>query len=307
MRVSPFQTFSSCFIFLFFGSFATAQDKKPVQTIFSSQKGPHGFLERWELVPETRKGTFIITPYKPMTITAGRWSNEPNLQPFSENPAYSATTPLAYNHYEAKYNISFKLKVFQGMLKHRADLWIAYSQKSHWQLYNTELSRPFRETNYEPEVILNFPLNFKLFGMDARMAGIAFNHQSNGRSLPYSRSWNRIIAHFGLEKGRWATLIRGWYRLADDEDENPAICDYIGRGDATVIFKPGKHSISLMASHSLRFGDKNHGMLQADWVFPVIGNMNGHVQAFHGYGETLIDYNHRQTGVGLGICLVNWL
>jgi phospholipase A1 len=43
---------------------------------------------------------------------------------------------------------------------------VAYTQKSHWQIYNNNLSRPFRD---EPELILNFPVKFNLFGFKARM------------------------------------------------------------------------------------------------------------------------------------------
>ncbi len=192
----------------------------------------------------------------------------------------------------------------QGIFWKRGDFWIAYTQRSHWQIYNQVLSRPFRETNYEPEVILNFPTNFNFFGLKSSMAGVAFTHQSNGRAVPLSRSWNRIIGHIGFEKNHWSVILRGWHRLKDEEDENPAISDYLGRGDAQVIYFLKRNIFSLRGIHSLRLENNNHGQIQFDWSFPVTKNLKGHFQFIEGYGETLIDYNHRQTIMGLGISLV---
>ncbi len=263
--------------------------------------------DRWELDSATRRGTFLITPYKPMFITAGRWSNNPNEQPYSENPAYSYPIKIDLSNYEAKYQISLKVKTLQGIFGGHGDLWIGYTQKSHWQIYNAKYSRPFRETNYEPELILNFPVNFPVLGLRTRMLGISFTHQSNGRAIPLSRSWNRVILHAGFERGKWVVLLRPWWHIRDADDENPAITSYIGRGDALVIYKTKKHVLSLLGSHSLRWGAENRGQLQFDWAFPVWGNLRGNLQVLTGYGETLIDYNHNQTTIGLGVILVDWL
>ncbi|WP_144602167.1 phospholipase A [Algoriphagus algorifonticola] len=261
--------------------------------------------ERWELEPEFQKGTFRLTSYKPFYITAGRWSSNPNKQPQSENPNYTVPTPTDYNNYEAKFQLSFKTKVLQSIFWGHGDLWLAYTQRAHWQIYNTSISRPFRELNYEPELMLNFGIRAKILGFDARTLGISMNHQSNGRDLPRSRSWNRIIFHAGLERGNWILVFRPWVRLPDEEDENPLISDFIGRAEANVIYTFGNHSIYLITTNSLSIKN-NRGSAQLNYVFPIRANLRGHFQIFDGYGETMIDYNHRQTTIGLGISFVDW-
>ncbi|RYZ28064.1 MAG: phospholipase, partial [Sphingobacteriales bacterium] len=130
--------------------------------------------ECWELDAAHHRGVFLITPYKPVFVTAGRRSDKPNRLPTSENPVYSQPTPINYNNYEARFQFSLKTKVIYGLFGNLADLWVGYTQKAHWQIYNSDLSRPFRELNYEPEIILNFPINWQLGGTNLRMAGVAF-------------------------------------------------------------------------------------------------------------------------------------
>jgi phospholipase A1/A2 len=239
-------------------------------------------------------------------IRAGRWSNHPNVKPTSENPAYTLPFKVNYNHYEAKFQFSLKTKVLQGMFNHHADLWVAYTQKAHWQIYNAELSRPFRELNYEPEVILNFPVRFSILGFTGRMAGIAFNHQSNGRTLPLSRSWNRVIGHIAFERRSFHMTLRGWYRLPDEEDENPAVADFTGRGEGVFVYNIGKCQLSLIAASGLRPAHPGRGSIQGSYIFPIVNNFRGQLQVSDGYGETLMDYNHSQATIGLSVSLIDW-
>lgn len=292
-------------IFLLLPTVLWSQNKSLFQN--STPKGT--MSERWELDSIHKRGTFLISPYKPIFVLPVHWSSKPNEQPFSgnENPDYVAEPGVNYNNIETKFQLSFKTKVLENALWGKADLWIAYTQKSHWQLYNASLSRPFREINYEPEVILNFPVNFKVLGVNARMFGVAFNHQSNGKSLPFSRSWNRIILHAGFDSGNWSFYLRPWLKLRAEKDENPDINKYIGKAELNVIYTLKGNVFSFIGSHNLQFDQTLRGMGTFSWSYPIKGNFKGYLQVTHGFGETLIDYNNLQTTVGVGISLVEWL
>jgi phospholipase A1 len=273
---------------------------------FSGNGRSQTMSERWELDAVDQKGTFLITPYKPVFVSAGRWSSSPNVKPTSENRFYSLPFNVNYNNYEAKFQLSLKTKLLQNIFWGHGNLWLGYTQKAHWQIYNTKLSRPFRELNYEVEPILNFATRIPLAGFKVRMLGVALTHQSNGRTLPLSRSWNRVIFNAGLERKNWQIFIRPWIRLPDKDDENPAITSYIGRGEAVVVYHLGRQELSLIGTHTLRFNYNNRGSIQGGWVFPIKGNFKGQLLVSNGYGETLIDYNHNQTTIGLSVSLVQW-
>lgn len=279
------------------------------ESLFLKESPKRTMSERWELDSVHKRGTFLLSPYKPIFVLPTRWSSNPNEQPYSGNgsPDYVAEPGVDYNNIEAKFQLSFKSKVLESVLWGKADLWIAYTQKSHWQLYNAELSRPFREINYEPEVILNFPVNFSFLGVDAKMIGVAFNHESNGKSLPFSRSWNRIIFHAGFESGDWSFYVRPWLRLRQEKDENPDINKYIGKADLNIIYTKNGNVFSFIGSHNLQFDQTLRGGGTFSWSYPIQGNLKAQLQISHGFGETLIDYNNVQTTVGLGISLVEWL
>ncbi|WP_238390280.1 phospholipase A [Pseudoxanthomonas daejeonensis] len=263
---------------------------------------------RWELAKDSKLGIFQFRAYKPVYVLPAFWTSNVNEMPSSPNPNNTVTTPEELDSIEAKFQISFKTKLAENLFGDNGDVWAGYTQSSRWQVFNSEISRPFRETNYEPEVMLLFRNNYSLLGWNGRMTGISFNHQSNGRSDPLSRSWNRVILNVGLDRENWAFVVRPWYRIEEDaaDDNNADIEDFIGRGDAMLVYNRNGHELSLTARHSLRGGDRSHGSLQFDWGFPITNLLRGHVQVFDGYGESMIDYNHKATYVGVGFALLEW-
>lgn len=293
------------FFLLLFSFTANAQ----IQALNDNKTRPKTMTQRWELDTTAVRNTFLLTPYKPIYFLLGKYSSNPNDQPHSENnnPEYIVPEGLPYDNIELKFQLSFKTKVLQSFLWGSADLWVAYTQKSFWQVYNHDLSRPFREINYEPEVILNFPVKFKVLGFDTRMVGIAFNHQSNGKSDPFSRSLNRFILHAGLERKNWTVYLRSWYGLSDNNGDNPDISDYIGRADLNVIYAKKGHVVSFIGGYNMNFNASPRGNAELSWSYPIKNNLKAYLQISHGYGESLIDYNHLQTTVGIGISLIEWL
>ena len=265
------------------------------------------FSQSWELDKKDKNGTFKLNSYKPFYVMPMHWSNRINKNPQSVGGEPALEEPIDLHSTEVKFQISFKTKILQSFLFGKGDLWAGYTQIAHWQVYNQKLSRPFRELNYEPELIAMFPLDFNFFGLRAKMAGLGFNHQSNGRPDPISRSWNRLMLHFAVERGNFQLYLKPWIRLDNnaEDDDNPEIEDYYGRAEANVIYRKNGHSLNLLLRNSLTFKN-NHGSMQFNYMYPIKNNLRGHLQLFTGYAENLLDYNHFQTAVGVGISFVEW-
>jgi phospholipase A1 len=263
--------------------------------------------DRWALGAAPDDSRFDLRPHRPSYFLLGRYSDAPNLNPSSPTKPAPAE-PLDVQAIESKFQLSFKVKLadFGRELWRPLSIWAGYTQQSQWQVYNGEISRPFRETNYEPEIMVATHPDLAWAGWRWRLAAVGFNHQSNGRSEPLSRSWNRIVVQLGAERGDWALLLRPWYRIRESSstDDNPDLTRYLGHGDLTVVWAPGVHQFSLTSRLNLGSGK---GAAQAHWTFPLSRRVRGMVQVFSGYGESLIDYNVRQTTFGLGISLADHL
>ena len=264
---------------------------------------------RWELAPEAKLGTFNIRGYKPVYVMPIYATSNQNDRPTSPNPDNTVPVSQQLQNAEMKFQLSLKTKVVQDMFGDAGgDLWIGYTQSSRWQVYNSRLSRPFRETNYEPEAMLVFNAHYRVLGWEGRLLGIGVDHQSNGRSNPLSRSWNRVIADIGFERDGWTVMLRPWWRIPESRatDDNPDISNYIGRGEVQIVHEWHSQEFSMMLRHSLRGGSRSHGAGQLTWSFPLGGNVRGYVEFFKGYGESLIDYNHNATHLGAGVSLLDW-
>ncbi|MBI5894546.1 MAG: phospholipase A [Desulfobacterales bacterium] len=270
------------------------------------------FMERqWDLVPHEEKRTFVLRPHRTNYILVAAYNDSPNEYVALENDEEAKAQET-----EAKFQISFKARAWEQMFALPVDFWIAYTQLSFWQLYNSAFSSPFRDTNYEPEALFNWRTRYAipgLGGLKLQFINFGFNHQSNGRSEPMSRSWNRLVANFGLEKGNFNTLLKTWYRIPEDEedDDNPDIIDYMGYGELWMAYVYKETRLAVMLRDNW---NENHGAFQVDLSIPLakiwepLGSKFAlYVQYFNGYGECLLDYNDKANRIGAGFMVVDWI
>ena len=276
---------------------------------FCEWKGEASYLDEfWELGKDRKRGTFNFIGFRPNYFLPLHATTGFNRNPTSPSPGHAGQLP-DYRNPEAKLQLSVRTKLFEGLLLPDADLWFAYTQQSLWQIYSGSISRPFRSTDHEPELIYVVPTPAQLpLGWKLKMAGVGLAHQSNGQTLPFSRSWNRYYLLGGVENGDVA--LTGRYNLriheSDGNDDNPDLTAYRGRTELLGLWSPGSYTLSAL----WRTNFKAKGSVQLDFTLPVNAKdpkgLRWYVQAFSGYGESLIDYNYRQTSFGAGLSLFGW-
>ncbi|WP_405602775.1 MULTISPECIES: phospholipase A [unclassified Pseudoalteromonas] len=263
-----------------------------------------------------KKNRNVITPHKRNYILPLSYVSHPNSRPFDrfdELTDEEDGEPL--DHLEAKYQLSIKVPLYDDFADDDQAIFFGFTLQSYWQLYNSEISSPFRETNYEPEIFwVNYLDQENVPWGDEMAIALGISHQSNGRSQPNSRSWNRIYANFIWENEGFVFSFKPWYRIAEDEkenaleakgDDNPDIYRYMGYFEFSGAYRLNDHEFSFMTRNNLN--SDNRGAIQLDWSFPLWGRVRGYAQYFNGYGESLIDYNTDIERIGVGILLTDLL
>jgi phospholipase A1 len=228
---------------------------------------------------------------------------------------YGPVQGSKYVQREIKFQLSFQWHYFEGK---SWDIGSSYTQLSYWQALNKPISNPFRETNYEPEFIfVNYRPTSRLlqipnpFGLKTSYRFAPLVHHSNGQSGTTSRSWNYGYLEVQLsDENHWYIGLKGKVRYPEKaaSDDNPDITKYYGPLElhARYTYKK-KHTLHLMFRNNLRV-DENRGAVQLDYSYDweLLGDIDLYLQAFYGYGESLIEHDQLNTRYGAGLILANW-
>lgn len=235
------------------------------------------------------------------------------LDELADNPKYD-------ENIEVEFQLSLKKQLSYDLFGFNEYVNFAYTQKVWWQLYSD--SAPFRETNYLPEIFVNVPTSSSVDeAIGLKSVKFGFIHESNGQDGYRSRSWNRLYA---TGMWQWKNLFmatRAWFRIPESDksdgyysgdlgidganesgDDNPDIEKYLGYGDIKIDYLYKKSQFGLLIRNNLRLGDDNKGAVEFNYSVPFLDSPNTfwYLKIFHGYGESLIDYNREVTKVAFG-------
>lgn len=188
-------------------------------------------------------------------------------------------------------------------------VYFSYSQRSYFQIFNEKKSKAFRESNYNPELFVRLPKFFEVLPNWSFDLGL--EHESNGKDLPDSRSYNRLyIAPYWL-RGRNALQVKAWWRIPESKDrdandpqrdDNPDLGNYYGYTELHYRrdIEWRNSLMDLMVRGNINTG---RGAIQTDFSTDISSVGSVFVRIFHGYGESLIDYNRSVSRIGVGLAL----
>ncbi|NEY30116.1 phospholipase A [Escherichia coli] len=207
---------------------------------------------------------------------------------------------------EVKFQLSLAFPIIRGIAGDNSVLGMSYTQRAWWQAFNRSASSPFRETNYEPQLFVGWATDYQWGDWTLRDIETGFNHQSNGRSDPTSRSWNRVYARLMAQNGNFQAQIKPWYRIPESssKDDNPDITKYMGYYEAQVGYEWGESVFTAKGHYNWNTG---YGGGELGWSYPMTKTLRFYTQLYSGYGESMIDYNFNQTRFGVGIMLNDFM
>jgi phospholipase A1 len=220
--------------------------------------------------------------------------------PYQE--VYENNTPdnQGVKRQEFKAQFSFLIPVWNNILGSGVNFNAAYTELFFWQFYAN--SQFFRETDYSPELFISR----KLYRNMLLSGGLV--HESNGRGGDLERSWNRFYVDYQISGEKWLLSVKPWiliFKSVSSDFHNKDIAKYLGYERIMFAYKFSDYlTVSVQARNLEHWQYKT---FEGDLSFPLTKHINGYFQVFSGYGQSLIEYDHRTNGAGIGISLSNWI
>lgn len=245
------------------------------------------------------KNSLSVLLFRPTYVLPYYYSASPDYKAYQG----SGITPNGekIDRAEFKAQLSFLVPLFTHLFDNPdLSLNLAYTQLNYWQVYAS--SQYFREVNYEPEIFIedDFHRNW-LF-----RAGL--DHQSNGRGGELERSWNRAVAGVQFAGEDWLVGVKAWaviFPRQSSDLHNPDIAYYLGYENIHFSYR-FHQAVATLEVQNIESALRR-GYFQVSVSYPVLKHVSIYLQYFNGYGQSMIEYNHRTQAAGLGIAFNDWI
>jgi len=204
---------------------------------------------------------------------------------------------------QVKGQVSFKYAL---IYPENIGLYFGYSQLMFWDAYKT--SSPFRDINFNPECFWFHQFNYGM--LDNIQVGL-IEHKSNGRDGEESKGWNRSYLRSQISYGTRINIgfIGEVFYLYGLSSNNEDIGEYIGFYEAELFIKFKKRRTNWTSRESIYI--RGGSSLSKGWVeggikFRLVSykiQPNLYLQVFHGYAESLLEYDEKETAIRLGVTM----
>ena len=215
----------------------------------------------------------------------------------------------------ARFQFSFRYRIFDdhGVVAESfpvaSGLYFGFTQTSLWDLQSE--SKPFRDSSFRPSLFYRFALDDPDKRGSLALSG-GYEHESNGQEDMPSRSIDTLFVRADArlrldEAGTYLGVVpKAWTYL--DREDNPDIARY--RGHAELGLRLGRDD-GWLFSTLIRRGTEGKMGTQYDLSYPIRRSVFSgvgafvHLQAFKGYGETLLEYDeNKEAQYRIGVSLV---
>ena len=232
------------------------------------------------------------------------FDNGPYFTLFKDN-YFTAGIPIGQKisstNSDVKFQVSISQRLTKSTLPFNTYLFLAYSQKCFWNVFQESL--PMRDLNFNPGIGLS-----KLLIVKGKLIGkltLMIEHESNGRDGDESRSWNRIS--YGGNVFLTPNLMihaKAWIPIVDGKN-NKDLLDYAGLFQSgmqvTSNDKRWGFAITMVKRKGWRLSYNT--IIEANYRLFKNENQYFFIQYYNGYAEGLLDYNkfHSRLRAGLVI------
>ena len=231
---------------------------------------------------------------------------------YTKNDYKSYVASDEYGDIEAELQVSFKINIGNDLFGLDEKYYLSYSHRAFWQIYET--SSPFRETNYNPEMFVVFPISDRRSSFNMRSVTLAYSHISNGQGQTHdetlytythddpnnrSRGLDNFYINFTFQHETLITDFKIWTPPIEskEDSDNPDIMDYAGYTQLKFSYFWGNNMFTLMGRGNPKTGK---GAVEATYSYPLVNGTYFYAKVFTGYGESLVDYNNNITKFALG-------